>query len=126
MWPRCSCSGVTNLRDKTRRFHGRRAEPTAAVVDAQSVKTSAKKAVVLCVDEKSQIQTYASWANPIEAHFGPAERRERARIRSEKGIRWGVSRRDQPGHRRRQAPLRTGGRVESSCTAGSPSVQVWW
>jgi transposase len=72
--------------------------------------------------------TYASWANPIEAHFGPlrqftianshhpnhivqtralhaflrwrnvnarhrdvlaAERRERARIRSEKGIRWG-------------------------------------
>lgn len=72
--------------------------------------------------------TYASWANPIEAHFGPlrqftianshytnhtvqtralhaylrwrnanarhrdvlaAERRERARIRSQKGIRWG-------------------------------------
>jgi hypothetical protein len=72
--------------------------------------------------------TYASWANPIEAHFGPlrqftiansnypnhtvptralhayprwrnatarhrdvlaAERRERARIRREKGIRWG-------------------------------------
>ncbi len=72
--------------------------------------------------------TYASWANPIEAHFGPlrqftvansnhpnhtvqtralhaylrwrnanarhrdvlaAERRERARVRSEKGIRWG-------------------------------------
>lgn len=72
--------------------------------------------------------TYASWANPIEAHFGPlrqftiansnhpnhtvqtralhaclrwrnakfrhrdvlaVERRERARIRSEKGIRWG-------------------------------------
>lgn len=72
--------------------------------------------------------SYASWANPIEAHFGPlrqftiassnhpnhpvqtrtlhaylrwrnatarhrdvlaAERRERARIRSEKGIRWG-------------------------------------
>ncbi|MEV0375908.1 transposase, partial [Streptomyces sp. NPDC050636] len=72
--------------------------------------------------------TYASWANPIEAHFGPlrqftlanshhpnhtvqtralhaylrwrnknarhpdvltAQRRERARIRSEKGIRWG-------------------------------------
>jgi len=72
--------------------------------------------------------TYASWANPIEAHFGPlrqftiansnhpnhtvqtralhaylrwrnanarhhdvlaAERKERARIRSEKGIRWG-------------------------------------
>ena len=71
--------------------------------------------------------TYASWANPIEAHFGPlrqftiansnhpnhtvqtralhgylrwrnanarhhdvlvAERKERARIRSEKGIRW--------------------------------------
>ena len=71
---------------------------------------------------------YASWANPIEAHFGPlrqftianshhpnhtvqtralhaylrrrnanarhrdvlaAERKERARIRSEKGIRWG-------------------------------------
>ncbi|WP_420715009.1 hypothetical protein [Streptomyces sp. WM6372] len=46
---------------------------------------------------------YASWANPVEAHFGPprqctlanshhpdvltAERRERARIRSEKGIR---------------------------------------
>ncbi len=74
--------------------------------------------------------TYASWANPIEARFGPlrqftvancnhrnhtaqtralhaylrwrnanvrhhdvlaAERRERARIRSEKGIRWGPS-----------------------------------
>ncbi|WUU93431.1 hypothetical protein OHA34_17065 [Spirillospora sp. NBC_01491] len=73
--------------------------------------------------------TYASWANPIEAHFGPlrqftlanshhrshpaqtralyrylrwrnanarhpdilaAQRRERARIRSEKGIRWGA------------------------------------
>jgi hypothetical protein len=49
--------------------------------------------------------TYASWANPIEAYFGPlrqftianshhsdilvAQRRERARIRSEKGIRWG-------------------------------------
>ena len=72
--------------------------------------------------------TYASWANPIEAHFGPlrqltlansnhrshptqtralhaclrrrnansrhpdvlaAQRRERARIRSERGIRWG-------------------------------------
>ena len=72
--------------------------------------------------------TYASWANPIEAHFGPlrqftiansdhpnhtvqtralhaylrgrnanarhpdvltAQRRERARVRSEKGIRWG-------------------------------------
>ncbi|WP_405657875.1 IS630 family transposase [Streptomyces sp. NBC_01166] len=72
--------------------------------------------------------TYASWANPIEAHFGPlrrftiansnnlnhtvqtralhaylrwrnanarhrdvlaAERRERARVRSEKGVRWG-------------------------------------
>ncbi|MGW0624319.1 hypothetical protein ACWD3P_43540 [Streptomyces sp. NPDC002765] len=72
--------------------------------------------------------TYASWANPIEAHFGPlrqftlanshhrshptqtqalhrylrrrnanarhpdvlaAQRRERARIRGEKGIRWG-------------------------------------
>ena len=72
--------------------------------------------------------TYASWANPIEEHFGPlrqftianshhpnhtvqtralhaylrwrnanarlpsvlaAERKERARIRSEKGIRWG-------------------------------------
>ncbi|GAA4018309.1 hypothetical protein GCM10022384_70470 [Streptomyces marokkonensis] len=32
------------LRDKTRRFHGRRAEPTAAVVDAQSVKTSANVA----------------------------------------------------------------------------------
>ena len=74
--------------------------------------------------------TYASWANPIEAHFGPlrqftiansnhrnytvqtralhaylrwrntnprhpdvlaAQRRERARIRSEKGLRWGGS-----------------------------------
>src|SRR5699024_1640647 len=72
--------------------------------------------------------TYASWANPIEAHFGPlrqftivnsphpnhtvqtralhaylrwrnanardpgvlaAQRRERARVRSEKGVRWG-------------------------------------
>lgn len=72
--------------------------------------------------------TYASWANPIEAYFGPlrqftiansnhphhtvrtravhaylrwcnanarhrdvlaAERRERARVRSEKGVRWG-------------------------------------
>ncbi|MGQ4400115.1 IS5 family transposase [Streptomyces hayashii] len=32
------------LRDKTRRFHGRRAEPTAGVVDAQSVKTSANVA----------------------------------------------------------------------------------
>ncbi|BBC29640.1 Transposase [Streptomyces graminofaciens] len=32
------------LRGKTRRFHGRRAEPTAAVVDAQSVKTSANVA----------------------------------------------------------------------------------
>ncbi|WP_280885318.1 IS5 family transposase [Streptomyces sp. LBL] len=32
------------LRDKTRRLHGRRAEPTAAVVDAQSVKTSANVA----------------------------------------------------------------------------------
>jgi transposase len=29
------------LRDKTRRAHGRRTEPTAAVIDAQSVKTSA-------------------------------------------------------------------------------------
>ena len=65
--------------------------------------------------------TYASWANPIEAYFGPlrqftianshhpnhtvqtralhayvrnpallaAQRRERARVRSEKGLRWG-------------------------------------
>ncbi|CDR01368.1 hypothetical protein GCM10022420_028980 [Streptomyces iranensis] len=69
--------------------------------------------------------TYTSWANPIEAHFGPlrqftiadsdhtaqpralhaylrwrnatarhrdvlaAERKERVRIRSEKGVRWG-------------------------------------
>ncbi|MDG9709415.1 IS5 family transposase [Streptomyces sp. DH10] len=32
------------LRDKTRRAHGRSAEPTAAVVDAQSVKTSANVA----------------------------------------------------------------------------------
>ncbi|WP_307167196.1 transposase [Streptomyces rishiriensis] len=32
------------LRDKTRRFHGRPAEPTAAVVDGQSVKTSANVA----------------------------------------------------------------------------------
>ncbi|TCO41080.1 transposase [Actinocrispum wychmicini] len=82
-----------------------------------------KRKVELCFTP-----TYASWANPIEAHFGPlrqftiahshhpnhtvqtralhaylrwrnanarhrdvlaAERRERARIRSEKGIRWG-------------------------------------
>lgn len=40
--------------------------------------------------------TYASWANPIEAYFNArhpdvlaAQRRERAWIRSEKGIRWG-------------------------------------
>lgn len=56
--------------------------------------------------------TYSSWANQIEAHFGPlrtfviagsnhpnanarhpdvlaAQRRERARVRSEKGVRWG-------------------------------------
>ncbi len=32
------------LRDKTRQAHGRRAEPTAAVIDAQSVKTSANVA----------------------------------------------------------------------------------
>ncbi|MFE1879968.1 hypothetical protein [Streptomyces diastatochromogenes] len=32
------------LRDKTRRAHDRSAEPTAAVVDAQSVKTSANVA----------------------------------------------------------------------------------
>ncbi|MEV6808934.1 IS5 family transposase [Streptomyces sp. NPDC051132] len=32
------------LRDNTRRFHGHRAEPTAAVIDAQSVKTSANVA----------------------------------------------------------------------------------
>ncbi|MEV6002851.1 IS5 family transposase [Streptomyces griseomycini] len=32
------------LRDKTRRAHGRSAEPTAAVIDAQSVKTSANVA----------------------------------------------------------------------------------
>lgn len=32
------------LRDKTRRAHGRSAEPSAAVVDAQSVKTSANVA----------------------------------------------------------------------------------
>jgi hypothetical protein len=83
----------------------------------------AKNKVELCFTP-----TYASWANPIEAHFGPlrqftianshhpnhivqtwalhaylrwrnantrhwdvlaAERRERARVRSEKGIRWG-------------------------------------
>src|SRR3954471_3045468 len=84
---------------------------------------AAKHKVELCFTP-----TYASWANPIEAHFGPlkqftianstypnhtvqtralhaylrwrnatarhrdvlaAERKERARIRSEKGIRWG-------------------------------------
>lgn len=80
--------------------------------------------------KKNQVElcftpTYASWANPIEAHFGPlrqftianshhrnqtrdlhaylrwrntnarhpdvlaAQRKERARIRSEKGVRWG-------------------------------------
>ena len=82
-----------------------------------------KNKVELCLTP-----TYASWANPIEAHFGPlrqftlanshhrshpaqtramhaylrwrnanarhpavlaAQRKERARIRSEKGIRWG-------------------------------------
>ncbi|MBB6476884.1 IS630 family transposase [Sphaerisporangium rubeum] len=88
------------------------------------IRTWAKKnKVELCFTP-----TYASWANPIEAHFGPlrqftiagshhpshtvqtralhaylrwrnanarhpdvlaAQRRERARIRSEKGIRWG-------------------------------------
>jgi hypothetical protein len=87
-------------------------------------RTWAKKSrVELCFNP-----TYASWANPIEAHFGPlrqftvanfhhpdhhvqtralhaylswrnknarhpealaVQRRERARIRSEKGIRWG-------------------------------------
>lgn len=84
---------------------------------------AAKNKVELCFTP-----TYASWANPIEAHFGPlrqftlansnhpnhtvqtralhaylrwrnqnarhpdvlaAQRRERARIRSEKGVRWG-------------------------------------
>lgn len=84
---------------------------------------AAKSKVELCFTP-----TYASWANPIEAHFGPlrqftlanshhpshtvqtralhaylrwrnqnarhpdilaAQRRERARIRCEKGIRWG-------------------------------------
>ncbi|MFJ3514355.1 helix-turn-helix domain-containing protein [Streptomyces sp. NPDC090131] len=86
-------------------------------------KWAARNKVELCFTP-----TYASWANPIEAHFGPlrqftlanshhpnhtaqtralhaylrwrnknarhpevlaAQRRERARIRSEKGIRWG-------------------------------------
>jgi transposase len=90
----------------------------------EKIRVRAKKhRVELCLTP-----TYASWANPIEAHFGPlrqftiansdhpnhpvqtralhaylrrrnanarhrdvlaAERRERARIRSEKGIRWG-------------------------------------
>jgi hypothetical protein len=84
---------------------------------------AAKNKVELCFTP-----TYASWANPIEAHFGPlrqfalanphhpnhtaqtralhayvrwrnnnarhpdvlaAQRRERARVRSEKAIRWG-------------------------------------
>lgn len=88
---------------------------------------------IRCWAKKNKVElcftpTYASWANPIEAHFGPlrqftlansqhrshpaqtralhrylcwrnanarhpdvlaAQRRERARIRSEKGIRWG-------------------------------------
>ncbi|MDQ0791516.1 hypothetical protein QFZ58_000004 [Streptomyces sp. B1I3] len=90
----------------------------------EKIRAWAKKhRVVLCFTP-----TYASWANPIEAHFGPlrqftiansnhpnhtvqtralhvylrwrnanarhrdvlaAERRERARVRSEKGVRWG-------------------------------------
>ncbi len=84
---------------------------------------AAKNKVELCITP-----TYASWANPIEAHFGPlrqftlansnhpnhtvhpralhaplrwrnqnslhpdvlaAQRRERVRIRNEKGFRWG-------------------------------------
>ncbi|TVZ76157.1 DDE superfamily endonuclease [Streptomyces sp. BK340] len=104
--------------------------PIYIIPDNLSAHTSAdirrwakKNKVELCFTP-----TYASWANPIEAHFGPlrqftlanshhrshpaqtqaphhylrwrnagvrhpevlaAQRRERARIRSEKGIRWG-------------------------------------
>jgi transposase len=96
----------------------------AARPDGADIRRWAKKnKVKLCFTP-----TYASWANPIEAHFGPlrqftlanshhrshpaqtralhaylrwrnanarhpdvlaAQRRERARIRSEKGVRWG-------------------------------------
>lgn len=42
------------LRDKTRRSHGRSTQPTAAVVDAQSVKTSANVAETSqCIDAGS-------------------------------------------------------------------------
>ncbi|WP_347224612.1 IS630 family transposase [Streptomyces thermocarboxydus] len=104
--------------------------PIYIILDNPSTHTGAgirrwakKNKVELCFTP-----TYASWANPIEAHFGPlrqftlansnhrshpaqtqalhryvrwrnanarhpnvlaAQRRERARIRSEKGIRWG-------------------------------------
>ncbi|MFF8393549.1 hypothetical protein [Streptomyces sp. NPDC016172] len=48
-YPKWEADGTTQqvhdlLRDKTRRAHGRSEEPTAAVVDAQSVKTSANVA----------------------------------------------------------------------------------
>lgn len=104
--------------------------PICIILDNLSAHTGAdirrwakKNKVELCFTP-----TYASWANPIEAHFGPlrqftlanshhrshpaqtrslhaylrwrnknarhpdvlaAQRKERARIRSEKGIRWG-------------------------------------
>lgn len=124
----------TRLGQPFTRWSIRAARPDGApihiVLDNLSAHTGAdirrwakKNKVELCFTP-----TYASWANPIEAHFGPlrqftlahsnhrshpaqtqalhrylhwrnanarhpdvlaAQRRERARIRSEKGIRWG-------------------------------------
>ncbi|EFK98056.1 transposase [Streptomyces sp. SPB78] len=73
--------------------------------------------------------TYASWANPIEAHFGPlrqftlanarhpdvlaAQRKERARIRSEKGIRWAdAPSTPQPDQSRTAAPAPRRGKLQ--------------
>lgn len=112
--PRSPARRRTHLRD-----HGQPVRPQGADIR----RWAKKNKVELCFTP-----TYASWANPIEAHFGPlrqftiansdypnhtvqtralhaylrwrnanarhpgvlaAERKERARIRSEKGIRWG-------------------------------------
>jgi transposase len=104
--------------------------PIYVILDNLSAHKGTK---IRCWAEKNKVElcftpTYASWANPIEPHFGPlrqftiansnhpnhtvqtralhrylrwrnantrhpdvlaAQRRERARIRSEKGVRWG-------------------------------------
>ncbi|ALC20022.1 transposase [Streptomyces pristinaespiralis] len=124
--------GATNTLAALRSIRAARPDgaPIYVILDNLSAHKGEK---IRCWARKNRVElcftpTYASWANPIEAHFGPlrqftianshhgnhtvqtralhaylrwrnknarhpdvlaAQRRERARVRSEKGVRWG-------------------------------------